>query len=118
MSSLYPRSAAELAFAPVLIAIERNLQWLRNCDDLDLALALDLNDDEIWYHSASERADRVRRSAVRFVDLHGLEVTPTGDGHGLKVSHGAYSVSVMLGIRLATYVEYGHTPSRASGAVA
>lgn len=67
---------------------------------------------------AHNRTAKLVARAARFVDLHGLEVTPTEDSHGLKVSHGTYSVSIMLGIRLATYVEYGRAPTRASSAAA
>ncbi len=118
MTALYPHSPADIAFAPVLLGLEGNLEWLRTCDDLELALALDLNDDDHWYHTASERADRVRRSAVRSVELHGLTVTPTEDGHGLRVSHGDYAVPIMLGKRLATYVEHGLPAARYSARAA
>lgn len=112
MSALYPHSATDIAFAPVLIGIEGNLEWLRACHDLELAFALDLNDDDSWYESASRRADRVRRSAIRDVELHGLTVTPTEDGHGLMVSHGGYAVPIMLGKRLTDYVEHGLAAAR------
>jgi len=107
MSTPHPHSAADLALAPVLIRIEQNLARLRTYQDLDFALSLDLNDDNRWYHTATERAERVQRSAVRDVDLHGWTVTPTADGQGLAVSHGGYTVSVMLGQRLADYVAHG-----------
>jgi hypothetical protein len=107
MSQPHPHSAADLALAPVLISIERNLVPLRSSTDLRLALALELNDDDSWYPSAAERAQRVLKSATRDVDLHGWTVTPTPDWNGLAVSHGEYSVSVMLGARLADYVQHG-----------
>ena len=107
VSSLYPHSTADMAFAPVLIGIERNLEWLRTSDDLEFALALDLNDDDRWYHTTAERAARVGRSALRNVELHGLTVTPTEDGYGLRVSHGDYEIPIMLGKRLAEYIENG-----------
>ena len=56
MSTPHPHSAADLALAPVLIGIERNLARLRDGADLEFALALALNDDASWYHSAAERA--------------------------------------------------------------
>ncbi len=107
MSTPHPHSAADLALAPVLLLLERNLDRLRTCDNLDFALALDLNDDDRWYHTPTERAHRIRQSAIRDVDLHGWAVSPTPDGHGLAVSHGAYSVPVMLGYRLTDYVQHG-----------
>lgn len=116
MSTPHPHSAADLALAPILIGIERNLTRLRSYQDLDFALALDLNDDSHWYHTAAERAERVLRSATRDVDLHGWTVTPTADGQGLAVSHGEYTVSVMLGQRLADYVGHGFTGAQPSAA--
>lgn len=112
MSALYPHSAADVAFAPVLLGLESNLQILRSCADLEFALALELNDDDHWYQTPMERADRIRRSACRLVELHGLTVTPTADGYGLKVSHGEYSVPIMFGKRLADYVEHGLSSAR------
>ena len=109
MSEPHPHSPADLALAPVLISIERNLVPLRESDDLEFALALELNDDASMYTDAAERAQRVRRSATRDVDLHGWTVTPTPDLLGLAVSHGEYAVSIMLGKQLAGYVEHGTT---------
>jgi hypothetical protein len=118
MSTPHPHSAADLALAPVLIALERNLERLRTCDNLDFALALDLNDDDAWYHSPAERAHRIQQSAIRDVDLHGWAVLPTPDGYGLAVRHGRYQVSVMLGQRLTDYVHNGRSAVTASPAPA
>jgi hypothetical protein len=120
MSQPHPHSAADLALAPVLISIERNLASLRSSTDLELALALDLNDDDSWYSSAEQRAQRVLKSAIRDVDLHGWAVSPTSDRSGLAVSHGEYAVSLMLGAQLVEYVEHGgqagaQTPERLTG---
>jgi hypothetical protein len=117
MSQPHPHSAADLALAPVLISIERNLAQLRSSTDLELALALDLNDDDSWYSGAEQRAQRVLKSATRDVDLHGWTVTPTPDWNGLAVSHGEYTVSLMLGAQLADYVQHGggSAPGRRSG---
>jgi hypothetical protein len=111
MSQPHPHSAADLALAPVLIHIERNLAQLRSSTDLELALALDLNDDDSWYSSAEQRAQRVLKSAIRDVDLHGWTVTPTPDRNGLAVSHAEYTVSLMLGAHLADYVQHGGGPA-------
>jgi hypothetical protein len=107
MSAPLPHSPADLSFAPVLIGIERNLARLRASDDLDRALALDLNDDDGWYHGSDERALRVQRAALRGVDLHGLQVRPAPDRSGLEVSHGEYAVSLMFGRALTDYIDNG-----------
>lgn len=107
MSHPHPHSVADLALAPVLINIERNLAQLRDSDDLEYMLALELNDDTSWYRTADERAHRIAEAALRGVDLHGWTVSPTSDLQGLAVVHGDYVVSVMLGKRLADYAEFG-----------
>ena len=107
MSAPLPHSVTDLALSPVLVSIERNLAWLRDNEDLEFTLAVELNDDDIMYPTASDRARRIRAVAVRDVDLHGWAVTPTADMHGLAVTHGEYTVSIMLGRRLTEYVEHG-----------
>jgi hypothetical protein len=114
MSTPHPRSPADLALAPVLINIERNLARLRDGADLDFTLALALNDDSSCYNTAAERAHRVQQAVTRYVDLHGWEASPTSDGYGLKVSHGPYEVTLMLGKRLTDYVQHGLTALHAT----
>jgi hypothetical protein len=113
MSTPRPHSVSDLALSPVLVNIERNLAWLRDNDDLRYALAIELNDDDSEYPSPADRARRVHNAAVRNVDLHGWTVAPTADGHGLAVSHGEYTISIMLGRRLADYVQNGFPPTDA-----
>jgi hypothetical protein len=112
MSAPRPHSVTDLALSPVLVGIERNLAWLRDNDDLPFALAVELNDDDSLYPGAAARARRVQTAATRNVDLHGWTVTPTADLQGLAVSHGEYTVSIMLGRRLADYVEHGFPAAR------
>jgi hypothetical protein len=104
MASPHPHTPSDLALAPVLIEIERNLARLRSSHDLQYDLALDLNDDETFYSSAPPRAARLMHSALRDVDTHGWEVCPTSDLCGLLVRHGSYSVSLMFGRHLTDYV--------------
>lgn len=104
MTTLYPHSPGDIALAPTLIHLERNLQELRDSDDVPYVLALELDDAEAWYHSPLERAERVRRAVTRNVDLHGLQVLPSEDLHGLAVIHGEYRVTLMLGRGLVDYV--------------
>jgi hypothetical protein len=106
MSHPRPHSVADLG-CPALVNIERNLAGLRDSKDLQSALAVELNDADSMYPTASDRARRVRAAAVRDVDLHGWAVTTTADLQGLAVTHGEYTVSIMLGRRLTEYLEHG-----------
>lgn len=105
MSTPHPHSVSDLALAPMLIEIERNLAWLRDCENLGFELALQLNDIESAYKTPADRAARIARCATRDVDLHGWRIHPTSDLYGLTVEHGTYQVSVMFGKRLTRYIE-------------
>jgi hypothetical protein len=107
MPTPHPHSPADLALAPVLIGIERNLDRLRTSEDLEFGFALELNDDGSSYTCSLDRAKRVRDFAVRDVELHGWQVQPSADMAGLAVRHGEYTVSLMLGRRLTSYVDNG-----------
>jgi len=107
MSTPHPHSVTDLALAPVLIEIERSIAPLRDSRNLFFDLALVLNDDASMYPTAAHRAERIRRFAVRDVDLRGWAVVPTSDGHGLSVGHGEYQVTLMLGRQLTDYVNHG-----------
>jgi hypothetical protein len=102
-----PHSPADLALAPVIISIERNLARLRSSSDLEFELALILNDDASFYPDECDRARRIMNCAIRSVDLHGWAVSPTSDLQGLAVSRGEYSVSLMLGKQITNYIEHG-----------
>lgn len=110
MSTPHPHSAADLSLAPILISIERKLAHMRDCEDLEYEFALELNDDDRWYHTPAERAERVVQIAIRDVPMHGWQAHPTPDLQGVSVEHGDYQVSVMLGSRLTGYIERG-TPA-------
>jgi hypothetical protein len=107
MSTPHPHSVADLSLAPVLIQLERNLAQLRDDEDFEYMLALELNDDSSWYRTPQERAHRVAEVAKRNIDLHGWTVGPTPDLYGLAVEHSEFKVSVMFGKRLAEYIEHG-----------
>lgn len=107
MATPYPRSGSDLALAPVLIQLERNLERLRAAPSIPFELALELNDLESTFETPQSRAERVVRAASRNLNLHGLAVAPTTDLDGLSVSHGEYRVSLMLGARLNHYVRSG-----------
>lgn len=108
-TTLRPRSAADLALAPVIIGLERNLARLRNSHDLEFELAVQLDDDASFYPEEADRVRRILKAATRNVDLHGWTVSPTPDMQGLAVSHGQYAVSVMFGKQVANYIEHGTT---------
>lgn len=107
MPATRPHSVADLALAPVAINIERNIAELRSSDDLEFALALELNDDSSWYHDRVQRAWRIARAVTRGVELHGWQACPAPDMQGLLLEHGEYQVTLMFGKKLDRYIELG-----------
>src|SRR5215469_13353032 len=91
---LYPHSVADLELAPVLISIERNLAVARDATDLEFTLALELNDDDSIYHSATERARRVQRLPIPGDILHGCNMQSSEDRYGLVVLHGYFTETI------------------------
>lgn len=104
-----PHSVADLALAPVIVGVERNLARLRDSGDLEFELAMELNDDASFYRGEADRLRRILNGATRNVDLHGWTVSPTPDMQGLAVSHGQHTISIMFGKQLANYIEHGTT---------
>jgi hypothetical protein len=104
---LYPHSLADLELAPVLISLERNLSVLRDATDLEYTLVLELNDDDSLYHSPTERARRIERFVTRGVSLHGWNVYPSEDRHGLAIWHSDFSVTLAFGKQVTDYVLNG-----------
>jgi hypothetical protein len=98
----HSQTIADQALGLVLIGIERNLARLRDTKDLQSELAVEQSGR--GYHSPRERADRLMRCATRGVDLQGWQVSPTDDLHGLDLTRGGFTVTLMFGDRLIDYV--------------
>jgi hypothetical protein len=98
----HSQTIADRALGSVLIGIERNLASLCDTKDLHSELAVELSD--LGHQSARERADRLLRCATRGVDLQGWQVSLTDDLHGLDLTRGGFTVTLMFGDRLVDYV--------------
>jgi hypothetical protein len=101
--SLRPKTHADLALAPVAARVDLNLQELRDRtpEEIDYELALRL-DQPLIPNTRDERAEHVRRAAVRGVDLHGWTAGITEDGCRLRLSGGSVTLDLGLGATLMT----------------
>ena len=110
--SLRPKSPTDLALAPVAVAIDLNLQRLRDRQpseiDYELALELNLN---TYGSTRADRAHWVQQSAIRFVDLHDWHAEITNDGGRLRLDGGSVTLDVGLSAALLHYIEHGPTGS-------
>jgi hypothetical protein len=106
--TLRPRTAADLALAPVAAGIDINLQALRDKtpEEIDYELSLQL-DQPLIANTRAERAEHVLRAAVRGIDLHGWEGTITEDGCRLRLSGGSVTLDLGLGAALMGYITAG-----------
>jgi len=104
--SLHPKSAKDLALAPVAAAVDANLQRLRERPDdaqIEYELTLELN-EPAQADDRDERAGRVLALALRSVDLHGWDATVTDDGSAVQLRGGSVSLQVALGATVQRYV--------------
>lgn len=98
----------DLALAPVAVAIDLNLQGLRELSttELNQELALRLDRPPIP-NDRHERAKQVLRAALRNVDLHGWTGSISDDASRLHLSGGSVNIDLGLSAGIIAYVEHG-----------
>jgi hypothetical protein len=103
-----PKAPADLALAPVAVAIDVNLAALRDAPAAEISYQLDLALDHPEHEgSAAERAARVLALAVRNVDLHAWRATITDDHCRLHLAGGSVSLDLGLSAAVRDYIESG-----------
>ena len=100
-----PKEPKDLALAPVAVAIDRNLQRLRDRSpaEIDYQLTLELN-QPADSSDPDERVARVLRLAVRDVDLHHWTAAISEDRARLTLSGGSVSLDLGLSASLLDYL--------------
>jgi hypothetical protein len=103
--ALLPKEPADLALAPVAAHVDQNLTRLRDLsvDEIAVDLAVQLNDSPTA-EGPEERAERVRRAALRFVDMHGWHAEITPDHARLRLSGGSVALDLGLSATLHDYI--------------
>ena len=120
--TIHPKEPKDLVLAPVAVAIDLNLQRLRDRspEEIDYELTLELNQPADG-NEAEERAARVLAVALREVDLHHWTATITDDRARLRLSGGSVSIDLGLSASLLAYIDEGLTraaPAAAEAAAA
>jgi len=103
---LHPKTAKDLALAPVAAGIDANLERLRDRGDkahIEYELTLELNEPAST-DDRDERAARVLALALRDIDLHGWDAAVTDDGSAIKLSGGSVSLQIALGAATQRFV--------------
>jgi hypothetical protein len=106
--TIAPKEPKDLALAPVAVAIDVNLQRLRDKSpaEIDYQLTLELN-QPADSDSSDERASRVLDVALRDVDLHHWSAKVTDDGSRLRLWGGSVSLDLGLSATLLAYIRRG-----------
>ena len=106
--AIAPKQPKDLALAPVAVAIDLNLQRLRDRSpaQIDFELTLELNQDPTR-DDPDERMARVLAVALRDVDLHGWDATLTDDHARLRLAGGSVSIDLGLSASLLDYIVNG-----------
>jgi hypothetical protein len=95
----------DLMLAPVAVAIDRNLETLREtpAEAIEAALQMVLDRPGLG-DSAEERASRVLEGALRTVDMHGWNAEIVADGSRLRLSGGSVSRDIGLSASLLDFI--------------
>ena len=114
--TVHPRQPKDLMLAPVAAEVDANLQRLRDRSprEVESVLALDIDRDGRGGDRA-ERADLVRRQAVRNVEMHGWTAAISGDGCRLHLGGGSVSLDLGLSPGITRYIEEGATSDKPKG---
>lgn len=108
--TLHPRSQTDLMLAPVAAEIDRNLQRMRDMTSRGVVAELELElDRPAVSPERSERAELVRRQALRGVELHGWIAQISDDGARLTLTGGSVSLDVGLSEGIMRYIQEGAT---------
>lgn len=105
--TIHPKVPMDLALAPVAVAIDLNLQRLRDKSPSEIQDDITLELNKPGAESPDGRAADVREVAVRNVELHGWDANVTDDHARLRLSGGSVQVDLGLSASLLTYIEQG-----------
>ena len=105
--TLPPKSAKDLALAPVAANIDLNLQFLRDKSPSEIgeAVAIALNVDGST--ERDQRAAWILEVALRLVDLHEWDAEITGDSARLRLSGGSVTIDLGLSATITEYIVRG-----------
>ena len=96
----------DLALAPVAVAIDLNLQGLRDLSLADLHRELGLRLDRPPIpNDRHERSSQVLQAAIRNVDLHGWSGSISDDAARLHLVGGSVTVDLGLSAGIMSYIE-------------
>ncbi|QEC46474.1 hypothetical protein FSW04_02020 [Baekduia soli] len=110
-----PKELKDLALAPVAVAVDENLRFLRTRTPEELGAALELVLDRATPDPSREtRLAQVLEAAIRDVDLHGWQATMSDDGSAVRIAGGSASLDISVGATVLHYVEDGAAAPAAS----
>ncbi len=103
---LLPKDPHDLTLAPVAVAVDRNLEFLRSSsvDEMAGRIELELDRPERT-GTRKERAERVGMVAVRNVDLHGWEAEVTPDNARIRLTGGSVTLDLGLSASILSFIE-------------
>ena len=106
--TIHPRTAKDLVLAPVAVAIDLNLQHLRDKtpSEIDDALTLSLN-LETSSSTKAQRAAWILEHGLREVELHDWQAEVTDDAARLRLSGGSVTIDLGLSATLHDYITNG-----------
>ena len=105
--TLHPKVPKDLALAPVAVAIDLNLQRLRDQPRAAIERELQLELDRADHDTAEKRTASVRELALRGVDTHDWDADITEDACRLRLGGGSVTLDLGLGEAMMHYIRDG-----------
>lgn len=105
--TVLPKTPTDLTIAPVAVAIDLNLQRIRDATTERIVdeVALTLNRGP--GANREERARQVVEFATRGVDLHGWSAVISADASRLQLRGGSVGLDLGLSARIRSFIELG-----------
>jgi hypothetical protein len=97
----FPHDTTDLALAPVVLAIDAQLESFAGLDQEEITLRIALETDR-EPRNAAQRAEAALETATRFIDLHGWE--PAWTSRGLRLRHESHELTLGVPESLRTYL--------------
>lgn len=102
---LLPKDPTDLTLAPVAVNIDRNLARIRDLlpEQIAADVALQLNRNPAL--NEHDRAEQIRRVALRNVEMHNWDAAVSADFARLKLVGGSVTIELGLSHTIRRYIE-------------
>lgn len=97
----FPHDVTDLALAPVVLAVDTQLESFSAMDQEEIAMRIALETNR-QPRNLGQRRDALMETVLRFIDMHGWQVA--WSDRGLRLMNDLHTVTLGLPASLRTYL--------------